>query len=40
MSARTLAVWLAVALVAAFVTTTYRGAAVGLLLGDASLLCS
>lgn len=40
MSARTLAVWLAVAAIAALVTAAYRGAAVGLLLGDAALFCS
>jgi hypothetical protein len=40
MSARMLALWLAVALIAALAATAYRRAAVGLLLGDASLLCS
>jgi hypothetical protein len=40
MSARTLAVWLAVALIAVPVAAAYRGAALGLLLGDASLLCN
>ena len=40
MSTRTLAIWFVIALIAALATAAYRGAAVGLLLGDASLFCS